>query len=238
MEWLVNAGDVVVPGDELGLIGVGSDVVVRIGPGVRVERQLVVASVAGVVNIIPSRSKVWVETNGKRYVPIADDLVIGTVVERHSEGYRVDIGSSECATLGALEFEGATKRNRPMLNPGAVVYARVVSAQRWTEPELSCTVPGSNRSWVSGESTLGELVGGNVIKVSLGTARSLFVQNEKNVLSVLGEHISYESAIGYNGRIWIKAGSVPHSVLVSLAIENAQALTQDETSRLISSLIH
>lgn len=35
--------------------------------------------------------------------------------------YRVDIGSAHPATLDALAFEGATKRNKPNLKVGGVV---------------------------------------------------------------------------------------------------------------------
>ena len=44
---------------------------------------------------------------------MVDDPVIGIVVERHAEEYKVDIGSAYPATLDATAFEGATKRNRP-----------------------------------------------------------------------------------------------------------------------------
>lgn len=37
------------------------------------------------------------------------------IIARHAEGYRVDIGSSQAASLDALAFEGATKRNKPNL---------------------------------------------------------------------------------------------------------------------------
>jgi exosome complex component RRP40 len=41
--------------------------------------------------------------------------VIGIIVARHAEGYRVDIGASQMASLEALAFEGATKRSKPNL---------------------------------------------------------------------------------------------------------------------------
>ncbi|KAL5491986.1 hypothetical protein EMCRGX_G017367 [Ephydatia muelleri] len=40
--------------------------------------------------------------------------------------------------LPELEFEGATKRNKPNLEIGDVVYARLTKAHRHAEPELSC----------------------------------------------------------------------------------------------------
>jgi exosome complex component RRP40 len=41
--------------------------------------------------------------------------VIGIITHRHADGYRVDIGSAHSASLDALAFEGASKRNRPNL---------------------------------------------------------------------------------------------------------------------------
>jgi len=73
-----------------------------------------------------ANGKLWVDNVQKRFQPGVDDLVVGTVVEAHAESYRVDIGTSQPALLPALAFEGATKRNKPNLPLGALVYARVV----------------------------------------------------------------------------------------------------------------
>lgn len=50
-----------------------------------------------------------------QYKPQPPEPVIGIIVARHAEGYRVDIGSSQAASLDALAFEGATKRSKPNL---------------------------------------------------------------------------------------------------------------------------
>ncbi len=50
-----------------------------------------------------------------KYIPQTNEAVVGIIRNRHSEGYRVDIGSAHPASLGALAFEGATKRNKPNL---------------------------------------------------------------------------------------------------------------------------
>ena len=100
-----------------------------------------------------------------QYIPRVEDTVVGIVTERLGEAYRVDIRSTcvdhgggavvvlpadahSCvclpthgrsrAMLPLLAFQGATKRNRPNLTVGALVYARVVGADRDMEPELSC----------------------------------------------------------------------------------------------------
>lgn len=41
--------------------------------------------------------------------------MVGVIVDRHAEGWKVDIGAAQLASLPALAFEGATKRNRPPL---------------------------------------------------------------------------------------------------------------------------
>lgn len=50
-----------------------------------------------------------------QYTPALGEPVIGVIVARHAEGYRVDIGTSQSASLDALAFEDATKRNKPNL---------------------------------------------------------------------------------------------------------------------------
>jgi exosome complex component RRP40 len=47
---------------------------------------------------------------------------LGTIIARHAEGYRVDIGSAQMAQLDALAFEGATKRSKPNLKVGSLSY--------------------------------------------------------------------------------------------------------------------
>jgi exosome complex RNA-binding protein Rrp4 len=44
-----------------------------------------------------------------------DDFVIGVIKSKLSEFYVVDIGGPNDSTLGIYEFEGATKKNRPIL---------------------------------------------------------------------------------------------------------------------------
>jgi exosome complex component RRP40 len=59
-----------------------------------------------------------------QYIPAAGEPVIGVIVARHAEGYRVDIGASQHAALDALAFEDATKRNKPNLKVRVHVYRR------------------------------------------------------------------------------------------------------------------
>ena len=51
----------------------------------------------------------------------------------------MDIGGPFHAVLNSLAFEGATRRNRPKLDEGDLVYARVTLAHKDVDTELSCT---------------------------------------------------------------------------------------------------
>jgi exosome complex component RRP40 len=67
--------------------------------------------------------------------------------------YRVNIFSGSIAILNRLAFEGATKRNKPELKVGDVIYCRVSLAHRDLDTELTCISSTSNKkSWSSGES--------------------------------------------------------------------------------------
>ena len=68
------------------------------------------------------------------------DVVIGVVLERQAEHYVVDIMASNTALLPMMAFEGASKRNRPNLRTGCLVYARVALADQDMMPKLSCIV--------------------------------------------------------------------------------------------------
>lgn len=43
----------------------------------------------------------------------AGESVIGVVVGKTVEHYKIDIGAAQTALLGVLAFEGASKRNKP-----------------------------------------------------------------------------------------------------------------------------
>lgn len=134
----------------------------------------IVATMAGtLVAAPPPRQRLHVASRTRRYTPAAGDVVIGTILDRNADGYRVTIGAAEAARLPGLAFAGATKRNKPALAPGALLFGRVAAASRAAEAELTCVEVGESVSWLSGEATYGELVGGNVVRVGLDAARRL-----------------------------------------------------------------
>nr|CAD7604827.1 unnamed protein product [Timema genevievae] len=78
----------------------------------------------------------WVDSHQKRYIPSRGETVVGVVTNKSGEVFRVDIGSSDQASLSYLAFEGATKKLRPDVNVGDIVFARLITASRDMEPEL------------------------------------------------------------------------------------------------------
>ena len=246
LDWLVSDGELAMPGDVLATLPNTSGHVVRVGPGVSRQGQDLVAQQAGRIEIIPDRNKIWLDCRPARYMPALEDLVVGIVQDRFGEGFRVDIGAHEPAQLGFTEFQGATKRNRPNLKVGDVVYARVTLTHRFMETEISCILPGSRKSWLSGESELGPLTSKEnssmLIKLSPSYARYLLAQasalaNEnrgaaartnESVLSVLDEKLNFELAVGVNGRIWIDASDPQVTILVGLTLQNAEKLRVEQ----------
>lgn len=67
-------------------------------------------------------------------MPAPQEPVVGTVALRAGEGYRVDIGAGQFATLDGLAFEGATKRSKPNLKvppPSTASTMRKWLKERW-----------------------------------------------------------------------------------------------------------
>ena len=166
----------------------------------------------------------------------AQDMVVGIVVDKRGEDFRVDIRGPSPGLLSSLAFEGATKRSRPKLEPGTTIYCRVAVAHRDMEPELSCICPAHKKGWMTGQAVFGELTGGHLIETSIGYARSLLLP-ESHIVNELGKYIAYELAVGCNGRVWVKSGSVAKTILVANAIRNGEHLSPERTEAMIAQLV-
>ncbi|KAJ8700078.1 exosome non-catalytic core subunit rrp40, variant 3 [Pleurotus ostreatus] len=83
--------------------------------GIADEGLGIISTKAGTLHHSTNQSKWWIENNSRRYVPAQQESVIGVIILRSGEGFRVDIGSAHTASLDGLAFEGATKRNKPNL---------------------------------------------------------------------------------------------------------------------------
>ncbi|KAF8231757.1 exosome complex exonuclease RRP40 [Tricholoma matsutake] len=173
----------------------------------------VVTTRAGVLKHSSNGSKWWVESNSRRYVPAPQEAVIGIITQKLGEGFRVDIGSAHHASLDGLAFEGATKRNKPNLKVGNLVYARVSLAHKDMEPELECFDAQTRKA-----EGFGEVKGGFLVRCSLKMCRDL-LDPQHFLLPLLGARFPLEAAVGMNGRVWISAKEAKQIIAISRCIE-------------------
>jgi len=180
----------------------------------------------------------WVESRAmKRYVPRAEDAIIGVVEDRATNGYRVGISGTMSGNLPLLSFEGATKRTKPSLKVGDAVYVRVVSAPRDMEPELSCVaVCGDRKGWETKEATFGVLEGGSLLRGSLSQVEALRAHNHPVFAALAAEGAAFEVVVGANGVVWSKAATPRLTVCVDNALQNALVLGPREAAPMVKEL--
>ncbi|GLI65446.1 hypothetical protein VaNZ11_008824 [Volvox africanus] len=221
-------GKVVGPGDKI--LNIPSQGTLRLSAGLTTNEGAVVSTKGGVLRATRT-GQLYLEVRQKRYIPAEGDVVVGVIVDKHSENFTVDIGGPFNAVLPLLSFEGATRRNRPNLHPGDLVYARVVQAHRDTDPVLSCT-DSAGRS-----AGFGHLQDGMVLNCSSSLARQLLGSPIAPVLEALGSGLEFEMAVGLNGRVWLAAGTAATCVLVANAISESEFKTSQQVRTMVSRLL-
>lgn len=221
---------VVLPGDDVTDLILASGVNdIKIGNGLqsKADGSSIVAIKAGVLSW-KAPNRFFVLCNTTRYSPAVGDTVIGIIVRVSGDAYEVMLSSTSTAQLSNIAFEGASKRNRPKLRVGSVIFAHVISRDKHLAPELSCiAVSGPRKDWTTGESVFGELIGGTLVHVPTAVALRL-VDPQAALLSALGEAFPFEIAVGLNGFIWINSTSSKQIIAVSNAIKQSKLLTDDQ----------
>ncbi|KAI1445673.1 hypothetical protein F5Y02DRAFT_386025, partial [Annulohypoxylon stygium] len=234
----------VLPGDQIdaSIIPSHSKRPLRLGPGLRhIPPNELVPTVAGQLVTDYRKNSIWVEYNGGRYIPTVGDLVIGSVHHSAVDYFYVMLsGYTANAILPQLAFEMATKKTRPNLNPGALVYARVSLANRHMDPELECVSPSTGKA-----DGLGPLNGGMLFDISLGMARRLLMRKsvEEGKVIVLEElgaaGLAFETAVGRNGKIWVNSEKVKTVLAVGRAVKETDEknLTMEQQKKLVRKLV-
>ena len=116
-----------------------------------------------------------------------------------------------------------------MLGVGSLIYARVLVANKDMSPELVCYHANTKAEG------FGELAGGYVFQCSMGLARSLLLGTNP-VLPYLGQLFPYETAVGVNGRVWVKSDNPRHTILLSNCILNSEHLTLPQIDLMIKKM--
>lgn len=191
-----------------------------LGPGLRKHEDKIVASKAGHLQSRPPAT-FWIDTYQKRYVPTRGESVVGVVVQKSGDIFRVDIGSSEPASLSYLAFEGATKKNRPDVNVGDLLFAKLLIASKDLEPELVCVDSHGKKG------KMGVLADGFVFNCSINLVRKI-LHEKCPLLNALKKEAPFEIAAGMNGRVWIKAKTIKETIAVGNAILAAEFVPNEE----------
>ncbi|RFU33700.1 hypothetical protein B7463_g2635, partial [Scytalidium lignicola] len=240
----MSTGVLVLPGDDLDPQWLPSHptLPLKLGPGLRhIPPNTIIPTVAGRLCTDARKNAIWVEFNGGRYVPAVGDLVIATIQRTAVDVYYASITDfTPNASLPQLSFEGATKKTRPQLQPGALVYARVSLANKHMDPELECVSSSTGKA-----EGLGPLTGGMLFSVSLVMARRLMMpkpaeQGQVVVLEELGAAgLAFEIAVGRNGKVWVDSKSVKSTLAIGKAIQETdqQELEPEEQRKLARKLV-
>ncbi|XP_071731675.1 uncharacterized protein [Rutidosis leptorrhynchoides] len=208
----------VVPGDVVLDLSSMSNQTIKLGGGLRQDGDCISVMKAGKLRYTKP-NKYWVETSHKRYVPSAGDNVLGVVVDTKPENFLVDIKGPTLALLPVLAFEGGTRRNIPKFEVGTLLYVRVVSANTGMNPELTCMdVNGKTAEY-------GVLKEGYMFESSTGLSRMLLSSPPHPILEGLGKKLSFEIAVGINGRFWVNASQSSTVILVGNAIQKSESLS-------------
>ncbi|KAJ8754382.1 hypothetical protein K2173_002833 [Erythroxylum novogranatense] len=208
----------VVPGDVVVDLSTMTNQTIKLGGGLRQDGDAISVVKAGKFRF--SRpNKYWVESSHKRYVPCVEDTVLGIVVDSKADNFLVDIKGPSLAFLPVLAFEGGTRRNIPKFEVGSLLYVRVVTANPRMNPELSCMDATGKAA------EFGILKDGYMFECSTGLSRMLLSLPTCPVLESLGKKLSFEIAVGLNGRVWVNADSPSTVIIVSNAIMNSESLS-------------
>ncbi|KAJ8674033.1 hypothetical protein QAD02_005295 [Eretmocerus hayati] len=227
----ISVEDVVMPGDRIKCIELADKKQkIILGPGLRPDGEKVYACKAG---ILKKRISIYyVDSYQKRYVPSQGENVVGVVTQKAGDIFKVDIGASEAASLSYLGFEGASKRNRPDVQVGDIVYAKLIVASKNMEPELVCVDSFGKKG------KLGVLsANGMLFSCSLSLVRKL-LRPDFPLLHLLSEELKYELAVGMNGKIWIKSkNSVEDTIAIANAILAAEYTPPEQLEPLRNTII-
>ncbi|KAL9126366.1 MAG: hypothetical protein Q9217_004568 [Psora testacea] len=236
---------VVLPGEEVpsNVLPIPSNPnhALKLGPGLRhTPPSTITCTLAGPLGIDYKKNAIWIENNSGRYIPQTGDVVVATVHHSSAEIFQCSLTPHTAyAQLPQLAFEGVTKKTRPQLSAGSLIYARISHASKHTVPELLCYNASTGKS-----EGMGELKGGMLFDVSLGMARRLLMARQREeggiqVLDEIAEKVAFEVAVGRNGKVWVKSGGVREVMVVGKALQETdkEGLGMDEQKKLVRKLI-
>ena len=198
----------VIPGDVIEVRGL------KPGEGTYMEGGRVFASQLGIrseqdgfVDIIPLAG---------RYIPRADDEVVGQVVDLGPSHWLVDINSPYPAPLHATESPWRVEfgETSHFMDVGDSLLAKVLAVDETKRVQITMQDRGLRR-----------LTGGQIVEISHSKVPRV-IGKGGSMISMIKSYTKTQAFVGQNGRIWID-GDVKDAVHAVRAIhmidENAQA---------------
>ena len=194
---------VVLPGDTIDASYLPMAQKRKIGLGIKQEYNSndFTSTVAGRVEVDHRKNAAQISTPNARYIARAGDSVICQVRGASFETFHLYINAySPQAILSHYSFEGASKKTRPQLKTGDVVYAKIATAQKNMDTELTCVNPSTGKA-----DGLGQLSEGMIFDVSLELADRLLKKQLASTMEELGKKVpgGFEIVVGKNGKIWV-----------------------------------
>ncbi|CDR97214.1 Exosome complex component RRP40 [Babesia bigemina] len=172
------------------------------------------------------------------YFPKEGDHVLGVIVSKNLDFYTLDIGGLCEAVLPAVDgFRGATKRNRPNLHEGDVVFCQVTREYpaRELPTEVSCINAGDMKQWTTKETYFGQLEDGFMFTVPIPYSYCLS-GDRCYVLEKCAARFKYEIAIGLNGRVWVRSANASDTLHIARYIRMCFGLTLPQMEALFTYL--
>lgn len=228
--------DLVIPGDKITLNSNNEDFAV--GPNIMVVNDTTLnPTTAGLFVTKPAKNNTklyYVDSSNGRYIPQVGDLVLGTIIGQFGDYYRISLNEfSQNVILNIFSFPNASKKNRPRLQARDLVYARVASAEKSVEVELTCIDPVTGK-----DGGFGVLNGGYCFNISTAYARFLLFTANAPILKRMAEKIAFEIAVGVNGKVWIKSENTKSTMLCVYIISESQQWKQSEINKNFDKLVN
>ena len=174
---------------------------------------------------------------GNYYSPKVGDMIIGIITQKTYEFFKVNISTNKDATLNSIDFEGATRKTRPNLSVGDVVFALVEKENKYSNVTLTCKSVKNKKGWMTGESEFGELKDGKVFE--FGRYLCLKFLDDKELRQRLKECVkNLRIKIGMNGRIWIKADDIFLIQKVFEAIKEGMKLSGNDRESYLNKMFN
>ncbi|CAA7046811.1 unnamed protein product [Microthlaspi erraticum] len=215
---------IVVPGDVVLNLSNMTNQTIKLGSGLRQDSDVISAMRAGKFSY-SKPNKYWVESSHKRYIPRLEDNVLGIVVDSKADNYWVDIKGPQLALL-------PRKKKDPKFEALCSMFVlSTVKSNKGMNSELCATDAIGNAA------EFGPLRDGFMFETSTGLSRMLLSSPSCPVLEALGKKLSFETATGLNGRVWVKAAAPRTVVIVANAIMNSESLSGTQQRIMVETLL-